>query len=267
MSFAGSLVARYPMNVAGRDFVVGDIHGAYTLLLSAMKNAGFDPNVDRLFSVGDLIDRGEESARVARFLAQPYVYAVRGNHEDMLIEMADSEFFPEYLIRQNRMEWWTKATDQEKADIITAIRKLPVVIEVDTPRGVVGIVHAEVPAGMSWQDFMVQIELGNETVTENALWGRGRIERNDQSGVPGVGRVFVGHTPQKGGANRFGNVYAVDTGAIFADMNKDGGAWLTLTNLITSTVCFGKPENPVNGFVVLDEPIDRKFGNYGKRIS
>ena len=53
-----SRVKRFAANTAGRDFAVGDIHGHFTRLQSALDKAGFEPSVDRLFSVGDLIDRG-----------------------------------------------------------------------------------------------------------------------------------------------------------------------------------------------------------------
>ena len=80
-------VLKFKRYELGRDFVVGDIHGAYDLVLQAMNEARFNPNTDRLFAVGDLIDRGLGSRRCLKFLAQPYVYAVRGNHEDMLLDL------------------------------------------------------------------------------------------------------------------------------------------------------------------------------------
>jgi serine/threonine protein phosphatase 1 len=48
----------------GRDFVLGDLHGTTDLLRLLMEHVAFDPKKDRLFSVGDLIDR-ERTAPVA----------------------------------------------------------------------------------------------------------------------------------------------------------------------------------------------------------
>ncbi|MBP5140546.1 serine/threonine protein phosphatase, partial [Pseudomonas chlororaphis] len=45
---------RFELNTAGRDFAVGDIHGYFTKLQAALDAIGFNPAVDRLFSVGDL---------------------------------------------------------------------------------------------------------------------------------------------------------------------------------------------------------------------
>ena len=60
---------RFELNTAGRDFGVGDIHGYFTKLQAALDAIGFNPAVDRLFSVGDLVDRGPESAEVDTWLA------------------------------------------------------------------------------------------------------------------------------------------------------------------------------------------------------
>lgn len=168
------------INTEGRDFVVGDIHGEFDLVLRAMDMARFDPAVDRLLSVGDLIDRGSGSHRCARFLAQAYVHAVRGNHEDTLIALYDAEEPPPetlaVMAMRNGFGWWLSATDEQRTDVLAAIRKLPIAIEVETERGTVGLVHADVPSGMSWQEFTAALERGDKGVEEIALWGRVRIK-------------------------------------------------------------------------------------------
>ncbi len=47
-------------NLSGKDYVVGDIHGQFHKLENLLYEKGFDVNKDRLFSAGDLVDRGEE---------------------------------------------------------------------------------------------------------------------------------------------------------------------------------------------------------------
>ena len=80
------IVRRVP-EALGRDFVVGDIHGAFDILMKALEAVGFNPKTDRLFSVGDLVDRGNYSQLALEFLSEPWVFAVRGNHEQMLLDM------------------------------------------------------------------------------------------------------------------------------------------------------------------------------------
>ncbi len=52
------LFKRLPQNTNGRDFVVGDLHGSISQLESAMDEIKFDKRVDRMLSVGDLVDKG-----------------------------------------------------------------------------------------------------------------------------------------------------------------------------------------------------------------
>ncbi len=67
----------YPANEDGRDFVVGDIHGEYDQLMEALDHQNFDKDHDRLFSVGDLIDRGPKSVDVVMLAVEP-VYSYPG---------------------------------------------------------------------------------------------------------------------------------------------------------------------------------------------
>lgn len=81
-----NLFQQYPANTVGRDFAVGDIHGCFTALSEALDDLGFNYNTDRLFSVGDLVDRGPESNLATEWLKYPWFHAVRGNHEQMAID-------------------------------------------------------------------------------------------------------------------------------------------------------------------------------------
>lgn len=268
---AAPRVLRLAQNTKGRDFIVGDIHGAFTTLLAAMKAANFDGSRDRILSVGDLIDRGVDSWRCAKFLGRHYVKAVKGNHEDMLIELyKDGEPDEAILLwaaRQNGFGWWLAVPKEQRMEIVQALRELPTVIELETSRGLVGLVHADVPAGMAWPEFIREIEAENDEVIQTALWGRDRISSGNCDGVEGVGRVFVGHTPQWDGLQKYGNIYNVDTGAIFKEIGRKEAGRLTFasatcqtTNLTTpKAMClFDVREDPPD-FVA---PGEHPFGNY-----
>lgn len=75
-----------PKNVNGRDFIAGDLHGCYKDLMALLEHVNFNIEADRLFLVGDLVDRGPHSMECLRLLKAPYVYAVKGNHEDMMVD-------------------------------------------------------------------------------------------------------------------------------------------------------------------------------------
>ncbi|WP_275541271.1 metallophosphoesterase [Escherichia coli] len=52
-------------------WVVGDLHGCYTRLMSELHRVDFDPAQDLLISVGDLIDRGTEMSNVWNYCRCP----------------------------------------------------------------------------------------------------------------------------------------------------------------------------------------------------
>jgi len=78
----------YPLNTLGRDLVVGDVHGCFSMLDAALKEMDFDPTRDRLFGVGDLVDRGGESPDILDAVRRHQIKAVRGNHEQMILDWA-----------------------------------------------------------------------------------------------------------------------------------------------------------------------------------
>ncbi|MGC9207998.1 MULTISPECIES: metallophosphoesterase [Acidithiobacillus] len=78
-------VIMHPANLQGRDFIVGDLHGHPDVLYRLMDQVGFDVDTDRLFSVGDLVDRGPNSAAALDLLDAPWFYPVLGNHDAMLL--------------------------------------------------------------------------------------------------------------------------------------------------------------------------------------
>ncbi|WP_156411270.1 hypothetical protein [Alishewanella sp. WH16-1] len=51
--------AFFAKNTKGRDFFVGDVHGRNDLLSKCLTCVNFNKSTDRIFSVGDLSDRGK----------------------------------------------------------------------------------------------------------------------------------------------------------------------------------------------------------------
>jgi serine/threonine protein phosphatase 1 len=207
------------------------------------------------------------SHRAGRFLAQPYVYAIRGNHEADLVDFhMDNEDPDESLevlarINFNGMGWIAKLTAAERAELLKRFAALPYAMEVESVRGTVGVLHGEVPRGMDWKDFVAGLEDGDEKALESCLRGRERMKHGDTRGVPGIGRIFAGHTPQFSGAARLGNCYAIDTGAVFAEMSDRPGAALTIANMAFQTSVLARPHE--EGRVRLhDQVTDASFGAY-----
>lgn len=262
-------VVRHALNTAGRDFVIGDIHGTYSVVAAALNGVGFDFGRDRLFSVGDLVDRGPESRRALAFASNPSIHACRGNHEDLFLEMYEDGDNPnEEAVRfwtsRNGMSWWMDVPQDERLALIAAFRSLPIVQEIETARGTVGLVHGEVPPGMDWRTFTDAIEAGDKRVIKSALWGRTRIEHGDDTGVRGVDRVFCGHTIVDSPI-RLGNVYFIDSGSFVGVRSDDPEQGrLTIADLISCTQTFRSPPSG-EFFDVRAEPVlDRPFGAYAR---
>lgn len=208
-------VARFPLNEEGRDFVVGDIHGMFGHLDRLLEQLGFDREYDRLFSVGDLVDRGPGSRDALQWLAQPWFHACRGNHEQFAIDSVDPQQH-ELWVNYNGGEWWLDLAVEEHRRFRECFARMPMAIEVRTRSGTVGIIHADVPPLITWENYMALLESHDRNATLYALWSRNRISGTGPPAPVGgrVERVYCGHTPTRQSL-QIDNVYYIDTGAVY----------------------------------------------------
>jgi serine/threonine protein phosphatase 1 len=209
-------VKRFPMNTQGRDYVVGDIHGEFAQLERVLESLGFDPGRDRLFSVGDLIDRGADSPAALAWLRKPWFHAILGNHEEMALDATTNPDTFFWWTRVNGGEWWLAQNDSLRETMLEAFRTLPLAMEVAAADGKAGIVHADMPQGMDWERFVERLTKGDTRVRETALWGRTRARGGNAESVAGIDRVYCGHTPVDA-PQVVGNVCFVDTGACYGN--------------------------------------------------
>ncbi len=78
-------------NVNGDDFIIGDVHGNFESFEQVLRHVKAQPGA-RLFVAGDMSDRGPNSLAVIKaVLDNPgVVFAVRGNHEEMVLDSIKS---------------------------------------------------------------------------------------------------------------------------------------------------------------------------------
>lgn len=97
----------------GWTYAIGDIQGCFSALELLLEQIRFDPARDRLWFVGDLVNRGPESARVLRFVKGlgPTAVTVLGNHDLHLLAVAEGctrprrdDTFQEILAAPDREE-------------------------------------------------------------------------------------------------------------------------------------------------------------------
>jgi len=208
-----SMMKRFKKNEIGNDFIVGDIHGCFSKLENALAKIGFNPECDRLFSVGDMVDRGDESERTLEFLASPWFHSVRGNHEQMAIDDARKGNDPNWYA-SNGGAWFMALPDEKKQKFADIFDELPFAIEVETDRGLIGIVHADCPFS-SWASFRRALhDAKNTNALQICMWDRTRIDHQMENGIHDLFALIVGHIPFEKPV-RLGNVFYIDTGAVF----------------------------------------------------
>lgn len=186
-------------------FAVGDIHAHFSLLESLLGYQGFDPEVDHLISVGDLIDRGPENERALEFCEKPWFHWVRGNHEELLQYHALGLYKGAHL--KNGGQWTATVMPSMVGRISDAINDAPNILEVLVPSGrCYGFVHATFPSD-DWNDAA---EVADQT--EILLWDREDYFAPKAEGIANIDHVYHGHTPLWPAVKTVANVSWIDTG-------------------------------------------------------
>lgn len=144
MYLSPTFMKKIPANVEGRDFVVGDLHGCFDELGKLLKHVKFDPARDRLFSTGDLIDRGPKSADCLSLLSKKWFFSVLGNHEDLLLNKLKN-------LDANKTNGSNPLSTEELKELkelspyIPLVLKMPLVYEIKhLLLGNVYVVHSEI---------------------------------------------------------------------------------------------------------------------------
>ncbi|MCY1391731.1 Serine/threonine-protein phosphatase 2 [compost metagenome] len=199
-------------NSAGRDFAVGDIHGHFTRLHNALDAYGFDASCDRLFSVGDLVDRGPESEQALAWLEKPWFFAVQGNHEALAIAHVCGGYLDYSMYRASGGGWFLDLPRQRQEAFASRFDRMPLAIELETAAGLVALVHADCPypAWKALREVLVEGAGMLSAVQEVCQWSRRRLQQENPAGVEGLRALIVGHTPLRQ-VTVLGNVYHIDT--------------------------------------------------------
>ncbi|MNI27269.1 Serine/threonine-protein phosphatase 1 [compost metagenome] len=200
---------KVPRNELGRDFAVGDVHGHFSRLQESLDRLGFDPARDRLFSVGDLVDRGPECEAALEWLARPWFYAVQGNHEDYAIRHVRTGQVDVMNWRGYGGGWFLDLPEERQQVFAEAFAKLPIAIEVETSEGAVGLLHADCPV-LFWPRLEFALQDRYKRTSAACQWSRERLRQMNRTGIQGVRAVVAGHTPVTAPL-ALGNVYHIDT--------------------------------------------------------
>jgi len=225
------LIRYLPANDRGRDYVVGDLHGCRALLDRLLATVNFDPTVDRLFSVGDLVDRGPDSMGGLALLREPWFHAVRGNHEAMPLDFtwgalnygSPLPMGARHEFTRNGGEWIYEQYDAANAclgaallELLDRVRRLPCLLVVGAGQQRFHLVHADLydaskpdevardvdldALAQSWSglDVTDRHPADFPYLAQRWLWSRilmgGRMQRPMPVDLPGLSPTYCGHS-------------------------------------------------------------------------
>lgn len=259
-------ISRHSANPVGRDFIVGDLHGCRAMLDDALAQVSFKPGKDRLFSVGDLVDRGPDSAGCLALLEEPWFYPVLGNHDAMLMAWIAGKTKDrrqrDYAYAFTCIKGWQWAKRFTRvAQYMPLLERVPLVRVVESEKGRFHVAHAELANALSndsWTDAL--LDAGDPAIwdlkhfivgfddmgtwKDHILWGRSLIvdfrnrvrksqllpSRHQES----LSRTYVGHTiipPVSGQCPlEIRSHVFLDSGAYQAVSKERDGMGLTLWN-------------------------------------
>ena len=206
LTVAQTPVQHHPANTVGRDFVVADLHGCLDLFWRLLRHVGFNPELDRVYSTGDLTDRGPNSWGCLRLLKMPWFFSALGNHDALLL----SHLRMPTRVLPHEEAWLADISPslggrQAFADAwIETLSRLPAVHVIGAgTSGRFQVVHAELlNDGSRVTEAMIDSwSFSNPTKSlERATYGRALINawkkdapvRNVHD--PKMGPIFCGHT-------------------------------------------------------------------------
>ena len=236
-----ALFKHHDLSDRRRLLVAGDVHGRFDLLSGRLDAFDFDPELDTLVLLGDLVDRGPFSREALAWCEMPGVLRVLGNHEQLLHRAVVGTRSDQSLHSQNGGAWFEAVVDTaERQRWSEVLMNCPVAIEAVTPGGRrVGFVHADVPTP-TWQALAPALATSRRmfdthdledrsSIAWRCIWDRDRIERVRRATlfphlvdgadikVAGIDHVFFGHTIVAEPLTS-GNCSWIDTGAFRSNL-------------------------------------------------
>lgn len=138
-------------------YAIGDLQGCYSELQALLDKLNFDENKDRLWFVGDLVNRGPESLACLEFVKSlgDVASTVLGNHDLHLLAVANEVRKPH---RKDTLDEILNA--ENGTELLSWVRSLPLLIN-DTELNFT-MVHAGLPPQWTLEQAK---ELTQETAT------------------------------------------------------------------------------------------------------
>ena len=130
-------------------FIIGDIHGCYESLVELISHCSIRPS-DRIWCVGDLINRGPHSHRVIEWAMsnESRLQIVLGNHELHFLAC----LFGAQTSSNDTLDELLDLSKSDQADILGWLRRQPLLYEDKFGEMRVAMVHAGVNSEWTWKE-------------------------------------------------------------------------------------------------------------------
>ena len=193
--------------------MAGDVHGCFRTLERALLELEFDPSRDRLFGVGDLVNRGPHSKDAINWLDSRFEAVISGNREPPIRDWFRSKLLK---ARGRGTGWLRGVPPSDYQRWWKALSQLPFALTIETRYGPVGVVHAETPSPV-WSESLELLESGSYSALDIVLLGfedKEDAQRARARPVEGLCALVHGHFIVEDVENT-ANRWNIDTGAGF----------------------------------------------------
>ncbi len=193
---------------AVKTLIIGDIHGCFEEFLALLDKAGLAED-DQIIALGDLVNRGPQSARTLDFFRQherPNLRSIIGNHEQRHIHAFHGETRPTISTLYTR---WQLGDTYDEA--VAYMESLPVFIEL--PEAL--LVHAYYEPNVALEDQKLDMLIGGKGMEE---YLRANYDRPWYEYYEGDKPLIVGHRDWSGTMQPFihkDRVYGIDTRCVY----------------------------------------------------
>ncbi|ARU30471.1 bis(5'-nucleosyl)-tetraphosphatase (symmetrical) [Sulfuriferula sp. AH1] len=101
-------------------YAIGDLQGCFDALQKLLAHIAYDPAVDRIYLLGDLVNRGADSLAVLRWARTHDINAILGNHDLHLLAVSEGYATPHI---GDTLQGILTAPDRE--ELLSWLRHLP----------------------------------------------------------------------------------------------------------------------------------------------
>lgn len=209
------------LNKSGIDYICPDIHGDFPSLMDALRDIGFNFEKDRLFCLGDLINRGLYSEQVINYIGESWFYSVKGNHEKLFTDAYEDLQGSKVELsgQENNMEslknlvanggYWAVPIMMKKRvfkKYYDALNNLPLMMQITNGERSVALAHAEIPYGMTFKkakkilldaDHKKHGDLRSDLIGGRKVYNKFNDSKNpseEKFCIPDIVALFSGHT-------------------------------------------------------------------------